>query len=129
MNFVALFHGSISKMGWGGGVRLSLHSLAAVYLFVRSRVHWIAMLCITNSSNVLTERNVALLTAGVPGAVVGNWVQPKDSFSAHLGPVLVYSCSRDADHYVFNYLVCLNMIFLNVCEIIHTLSSLDVYSL
>ncbi len=70
----SFFHGSISEMD--EVVLLTL--LTGCYLFVcvlQSSLVFNAVF--QNSSTVSTERNVALLTAGVPWAVVGNWVQSK----------------------------------------------------
>lgn len=62
--------------------------MAAFLSFVHSGVQC-AALFISNGPGVLTERSVALLTAGVPGAVVSNWVQLKASLSALSRPALV----------------------------------------
>lgn len=61
--------------------------MAAFLSFVHSGVQC-AVLFISNGPGVLTERSVALLTAGVPGAVVSNWVQLKASLSALSRPAL-----------------------------------------
>lgn len=68
---------------------LSLHSLAAIYLFVRWRIHPIAMLCLENSSTVFKKGgNVVLLTAAVFEAVVGIEGQMFGTFLASAGLLL-----------------------------------------
>ena len=57
---------------------------------------------------------MALLTAGAPGAVVGNWVQPKASFSARTGPRLVCCCSGETDLYILLYVICNHFVCLNI---------------
>lgn len=116
VKIMALFHGCVFWDGSSG---------------VAHFTHWLLFICLRapefsglqcgvlwNSSTVSTEHNVALLTAGAPGAVVGNWVQPKASFTAHTGLRLVYCCSGETDLYIllyviWNHYVCLNIIILN----------------
>ncbi len=112
---VCEFHGSFSWLhSWDGRSGAAHFSDGLLFICLCAPEFTRLQCCVLwNSSTVLTEHNGALLTAGVPGAVLGNWVQPKASFSAQWGAMLVYCCSGDMDVYVFNHFVCLNILIFN----------------
>lgn len=101
------FHGSISEMG---GVVLLSHSLAAVYLFVRSRVHSFPMLCVMKQFHCFNRAQWGIVDSWRTWSSSWQLGSTKGQFSAHWEAMLVYCCSGDTDLYVFNYFVCLNII-------------------
>lgn len=95
------FHGSVSWLhGWDGWSGAAHFTHWRLFICLCAPQSARSQCCVLWNRSTVLEHNGALLTGGIPGAVVGKWVQPRASFSAHLGSMLVYCCSGDTDLYV-----------------------------